>query len=133
VTLPELALVLALTGLLAAVAWPAALRARDRAAVRAASRVVAAAFDAARARALLHGTTATVRLLPDSGAVRLEAPGWSRRLSIGAPFGVTLHATRTVLAYGPNGLAYGAANLRAIVARPRAADTLWVSRLGRVR
>jgi hypothetical protein len=46
---------------------------------------------------------------------------------------VALEATRDSLAYGPDGLGVGAANLRLVLRRGAAADTLSVSRLGRVR
>jgi hypothetical protein len=46
---------------------------------------------------------------------------------------VRLAATRDSMAYLPLGLGYGAANLRAVLTRGRASDTVFVSRLGRVR
>jgi hypothetical protein len=48
------------------------------------------------------------------------------------PDGLTMRTTRDSLAYAPSGLGYGAANLRVIVSRGRSADTITVSRLGRV-
>ncbi len=46
--------------------------------------------------------------------------------------GLTLHATRDSLSYAPSGLGVGAANLRLVLARSARADTITVSRLGRV-
>ena len=47
--------------------------------------------------------------------------------------GVRLGATRLELRYTPNGLGYGASNTRLTIGRGRSADTVIVSRLGRVR
>jgi hypothetical protein len=46
--------------------------------------------------------------------------------------GVRLHATRDSMAYGANGLGVGAANLRLVLSRGARADTITISRLGRV-
>ena len=46
--------------------------------------------------------------------------------------GLTLEATRDSLSYAPSGLGVGAANLRLVLRRSARADTITVSRLGRV-
>ena len=46
--------------------------------------------------------------------------------------GLSLEATRDSLSYAPSGLAVGAANLRLVLKRSARADTITVSRLGRV-
>jgi hypothetical protein len=46
--------------------------------------------------------------------------------------GLTLEATRDSLSYAPSGLGVGAANLRLVLTRSARADTITVSRLGRV-
>ena len=46
--------------------------------------------------------------------------------------GLTLAATRDSLSYDPSGLGVGAANLRIVLTRSARADTITVSRLGRV-
>jgi hypothetical protein len=56
-----------------------------------------------------------------------------RRLHLRARHGVRLSASRDTMAYAPPGVGHGAANLRVILTRGRAADTVVVSRLGRVR
>jgi hypothetical protein len=51
----------------------------------------------------------------------------------GADLGVTLEVSRDSVIYGPSGRGYGATNTTLIVRRGSAADTVTVSRLGRVR
>jgi hypothetical protein len=55
------------------------------------------------------------------------------RRRLGAVHGVTLSATRDSMAYAPSGMGYGAGNLRLVLRRRAAAETVFVSRLGRVR
>jgi type II secretory pathway pseudopilin PulG len=132
-TLVEQLLVIALLGTLLAIAVPAAVAQLDRIAVRAASRELADAFAAARDHAVATGRRTAVRLHPRDGAVVVHAGADTldvRRL--GAVYGVTLTATRDSMAYAPSALGWGAANLSARLSRHRAADTVTVSRLGRV-
>jgi hypothetical protein len=56
-----------------------------------------------------------------------------RKRDIGAAHDVLLLATRTRMSYSATGIGYGAANLSVVVRRNRAVDTVFVSRLGRVR
>lgn len=51
----------------------------------------------------------------------------------GSELGVTITATRDTVVYGPSGRGWGASNTSIVVARGRWADTIFVSRLGRVR
>jgi hypothetical protein len=46
--------------------------------------------------------------------------------------GVHVAATRDSMAYAPDGLGLGGANLRLVLSRGARADTIMVSRLGRV-
>jgi hypothetical protein len=55
------------------------------------------------------------------------------RAALGHAHGVALSSTRDSLAYDVRGLGYGAANLTMIARRGAAAESLVVSRLGRVR
>ena len=47
--------------------------------------------------------------------------------------GVTLEASRDSIAYAASGLGWGAANSTVVARHGVAAETVWVSRLGRVR
>jgi Tfp pilus assembly protein FimT len=133
-TLVELVVALTVAAVLAAVAVRAAGYARDGAAVRAAGAELRGAFGAARALAVRRAARTAVRIDAAAGLVRVHAGGDTlRRLALAARYGVRLVATRDSMAYAPPGLGVGAANLRVIVMRGRAADTVTVSRLGRVR
>jgi hypothetical protein len=50
-----------------------------------------------------------------------------------ARHGVRITATRDSMAYDARGLGTGAANLSLVIRRGRVTDTLYVSRLGRIR
>jgi prepilin-type N-terminal cleavage/methylation domain-containing protein len=133
-TLVELVVVLAMAGILVAIAIPRLGAAVDRAATRGAAADLTALFAAARDRAIASGSATAVSIATSTrtvsvrtrGAVRLSRP-------IGALYGVSLAANRDSMTYDPRGIGFGAANLSIVVRRGRAADTLAVSRLGRVR
>ncbi|MGH7711778.1 MAG: prepilin-type N-terminal cleavage/methylation domain-containing protein [Gemmatimonadaceae bacterium] len=132
-TLLEVLLVVSLAGILAALALPPYVALRDRASVRAAVTASVAAFDAARALALTRGRHAAVRI--DTAGARIVVHSFQDTLllvSLGTAWGVSVSASRDSSAVAPDGLGYGAANLRLILARGAAADTITVSRLGRV-
>ena len=133
-TLVELVLAMAIiaiasyTGLHALRACLDHIAARD--AVQAASSMVARARDQAVA---LH-TPVSVRI--DTATATLELlsrAGTLGRLALGSLHGVALATTRDSISFDLRGLGYGAANLTLVARRGSAAETLVVSRLGRVR
>ena len=133
-TLVELCLVLTIIGLVSTIAVRQMGLYLDRAAVRAA--VVEAAAVVARARDEAVAQRAPVSVRFDTGADALElrmAGAVLSRAALGHAHGVSLSANRDSLAYDLRGLGYGAANLTLIARRGRAADSLVVSRLGRLR
>ncbi len=108
--------------------------AADVAAVHAAAAEVRAAFAAARGLAVRRAERAAVRLDTVGGGVAVHLRGDSvLRRPLGALYRVRLSATRDSAAYGGTGLGYGSSNLRVLVRRGAAAETVVVSRLGRVR
>ena len=133
-TLPELLIALALLGILAALAIGAAARVVDQARARGAAAEVRAALGLARRAAVLRGERTAVRFdtARAAVAVHVRADTLASR-PLGALHGVRLAATRESTAYGGDGLGFGAANLRVIVRRGAAAETVTVSRVGRVR
>lgn len=131
-SLLEVTVAVAVVGVVTAVTVPPALRFRDRWLARGARDDVALLLAAARWRAQVSGRAVTVRLGPRDLVVA-EQPGWRLARAVGAAYGATLASNRPTLTYRADGLAAGAANLTAVLARGTARETLRVSRLGRVR
>lgn len=125
--------VLTLLGLLVAIAVRSGASLLDDAAVRTATRAAADAFGTARDHAVSSGRRVAVRI--QQADLRLVVHSESDTLSrhLLGNHHVTIESSRDSLAYAPSGLGWGASNLRLIVRRGSAADTLTVSRLGRVK
>jgi Tfp pilus assembly protein FimT len=128
----EQIIVLTLLGLLTLLAMGSGAPLLEAAAVETAARESAALFALARDHALSSG---------ERTAVRMDVPGSRLIVHVGndtlaqADFrqrGVRLSATRDSMAYAPSGLGVGAANLLLVLQRGGRADTITVSRLGRV-
>jgi type II secretory pathway pseudopilin PulG len=133
-TLPEAIVVLCLLGILAAVAGLRVAELRDRIGVRAATTEAVATFAAARRWSLSRSVRTAVTIDTAAAALTVRSFGDTvvlRRL--GASHGVSLAASRDSMAYAPNGLGYGASNLTLVLRRGASAETIVVSRLGRVR
>ena len=134
VTLIDQLLVLVLLGVLLALAVHTGARLRDRLAVRTAASAVRDALALAREHAVAGGQRVAVRFARVDGTVTVHAADDSLlRLRLAETHGVSLSATRDSTAYLPSGLGVGGANLSLVLQRGEAADTVIVSRLGRVR
>ncbi|MEO7457997.1 MAG: hypothetical protein ABIY52_17200 [Gemmatimonadaceae bacterium] len=133
-TLVELALVLVVIGLTAAVGIRQVHLYLDRIATRDAVRAAGALVERARDEAIALHTVVSVRVDTASASLELLASGVPpARTLLGAMHGVTLSTSRDSITFDVRGLGYGAANLTLVTRRGRAADTLTTSRLGRVR
>jgi prepilin-type N-terminal cleavage/methylation domain-containing protein len=133
-SLLEMMIVLVIVGILTAMSFPKLVSMAETASVHSASAEILAELATARQMAIAHGTRVAVRIEPLSARLTIASRTdtiLSRR--VGAAHHVTLDVTRDSIAYSPTGLGYGAANTRIIVRRGHAADTLFVSRLGRTR
>lgn len=133
-TLLESTLVLTLIGIVSSTAVPAFARLRDRATVHGAtSALVSTLADARHHASRWHRRTA-VRFDTAAGRAVVHAGNDTlARAMLHDVFGVTLATTRDSIAFYPTGLGFGAANTRLIVARGAAAETVTVSRAGRVK
>ncbi|HEY6220446.1 MAG TPA: hypothetical protein VIV65_10340 [Gemmatimonadaceae bacterium] len=133
-TLAEMCLVLAIFAALMAIAIPRVRAAVDRAAARGAIRDAGSQFAFARRAALTRRALVAVAIDTGRGliVVRCGTSTLAAR-GIASAYGVRLSSTRDSMSYDPGGLGYGAANLSLIARRGAAAETLLVSRLGRVR
>jgi Tfp pilus assembly protein FimT len=133
-SMPELVAVLVLTAILLGVAVPRIHLAAERAAVRGAVADVVATLSTARQLAVSHRDAVSVSIDAGAGTIRVLRDGTTvMTRAIGSAFGVTLRSSRDSLAYDARGLGTGAANLTFVVLRGITADTVVVSRLGRVR
>ncbi len=133
-TLPELLIVLTITGTLTALAAPRVQQARDHAIVRDGVTEIVATLRAARSAAQRRDARAVVAFDTAAAAALLTVERDTVLIhQFGAELGITLEASRDTIIYGPSGRGYGAANTTLIVRRGTAADTVTVSRLGRVR
>ena len=133
-TLLELFIVLAMAAVVMAVAIPRLATSIDRVSVRSATADVTTTLGAARTMAMAIRAGVAVDVDTTSGVLRVRRGAemlFSR--NIGHAHGVTLGASRDSLAFGPRGLGRGAANLSIVIRRGAAVETVFVSRLGRVR
>ncbi|HEX6060347.1 MAG TPA: GspH/FimT family pseudopilin [Gemmatimonadaceae bacterium] len=130
----ELAIVLVVLGVILGLAMPDLRSAGDAASVRSAVTSTVATLVAARHTAIARGAMSTVRVDTARGRILVLAAAETVLVrDLRDAHGVRLGATRLELRYTPNGLGYGASNTRLTIGRGRFADTVIVSRLGRVR
>ena len=86
--------------------------------------------------AVLHATRARLTISADTLRIdRLEGAGWEPwwRRPGPASHGVLLQVSNPIVVFGPNGMAWGASNTTIIVRRGSQAETITVSRVGRVK
>jgi Tfp pilus assembly protein FimT len=132
-TLLEVAVVVGLIVLLLALGLPSLRGVVDRIAVQGAAADAMAAFATARHLAIRRGTRVAVTIDESRAVLRVIARNDTLLRALGDVHGVVLEASRDSMAYTPIGLGYGGANLRIVLRRGRAAESVYVSRLGRVR
>lgn len=133
-SLIELIMMISVAAILLAVTVKSGAGLLSRSAVRAAVLGARDAFAAARNQAMATGERTAVRIHAADGRIAVHAGAdTSQQFPLGDLYRVTLEASRDSMAYSPTGLGWGASNLRLVVKRQAAAETLNVSRLGRVR
>jgi Tfp pilus assembly protein PilE len=134
ITLAELCLVISIIGLMTLIASRQLVLYLDRAAARSAVAEAASVVVRARDEAIAQRAMTTVRVDTSSAALELRARGVPiSRTALGHAHGVRLSSNRDSLVFDVRGLGFGAANLTMVARRGSAAETLVVSRLGRVR
>ena len=133
-TIIELTVTVCILSILSAIAIPWAGEVLDRVKVRGATFEIESLFSAARHIAIARSAHATVDIDTVARTISVSVGSDTvRKREIGAAHDVLLSASRTRMSYSATGMGYGAANLSVAVRRNRAADTVFVSRLGRVR
>ena len=133
-TLPELLVVLLIVALMTSFVLPSLKRGFDRIEVRGAGRELLMLFFSTRAAAITSGRRTAVAIDGARGRASMISYGETLLVRpVGALHGVRLAATRDSMTYYPNGLALGGANLSIVVSRGSVAETVLVSREGRVK
>jgi len=133
-TILELVIVVTISAIVLAIAIPPWRRMLDQISVHAAAGDVAAMLSTARAIALAGHAAVAVDIDSVNGILRVSrGPETLVARNIGQTHGVQVGRTRDSLTYDPRGLGRGAANLSIVLRRRVAAETVFVSRLGRVR
>ncbi len=133
-TLVEQLVILVLMGILAAIGTVGLSRILDSVHVHIAAREIADLFAIARDEATSTGNRTAVRVDSTGGRVIVHAgEDTIARYSAADGGDVVLHSSRDSMAYAPSGLGYGAANMSVVVSKGIFAETLTVSRLGRLR
>jgi Tfp pilus assembly protein FimT len=131
--LAELLIVLVIAGVLLLLALPRLSAVLDGFAARSAASELVAVFGTARQVAIQQRRRVSVVIDTAHGVVRVSGEQLLLQRGVEALYGVRVTASRDSMAYDARGLGYGAANLSVVVHRGRVAETVYVSRLGRVR
>lgn len=133
-TVVELVVVLTLAAIVMGIAFPRGLLMLDRLSVQSAAADVRATLHSARSLALAGRTSVAVDIDGPGGVLRIRrGPAIVLTRNIASSHGVRMEQSRDSLAFGPLGLGRGAANLSIVVRRRAAAETVFVSRMGRIR
>jgi type IV fimbrial biogenesis protein FimT len=133
-TILELTVTICILGVVSAIAMPSVGKLLDRIHVRGAVLEIESLFSGARHSAIARSAQTTVDIDTVNQAIYVSVGvDTLRKREIGKDHGVQLSASRVRMSYSPTGMGYGAANLSVYVRRSSSADTVFVSRLGRLR
>jgi|SRR6478672_10504938 len=133
-TIIELTVTICILTVLSAIAIPRVGGFLDKIRVQSAVAEIESLFSTARHIAIARSSEATVDIDTISGVIYVSVAGDTlRKRGVAAAHDVELAANRTQMSYTATGMGYGAANLSVVVRRNAFADTVFVSRLGRVR
>jgi len=133
-TIVELTVTICILGVISAIAMPSVGKLLDSIHVRGAVLEIESLFSGARHIAIARSAQATVDIDTVDQAIYVSVGvDTLRKREIGKDHGVRLSATRVRMSYSATGMGYGAANLSVSVRRSSFVDTVFVSRLGRVR
>lgn len=135
-TVLELMVVTCIAGLLLTLWLPRAARLMDWLKTERARRDITTALAVARHGAVQQATRARLTISADTLRIdRLNAGGWTPwwRLPGPASHGVLLQVSNPVVVFGPSGIGWGASNTKVVVSRGSQAETITVSRVGRVK
>ena len=133
-TIIELTIAMAIASILAGITMLRAGQFLDSIAVRGAVTDIQSMFSLARHVAIARGAQSVLMIDESSGVITVRSQGEDIRVrDVGDAHRVSLSTNRTSITYSPIGVGYGAAHFSLVVSRGSVADTIVVSRLGRVR
>jgi prepilin-type N-terminal cleavage/methylation domain-containing protein len=133
-TIVELTVTICILGVISAIAMPSVGKLLDSIHVRGAVLEIESLFSGARHIAIARSAQTTVDIDTVDQAIYVSVGvDTLRKREIGRDHGVRLSATRVRMSYSATGMGYGAANLSVFVRRSSFVDTVFVSRLGRLR
>jgi prepilin-type N-terminal cleavage/methylation domain-containing protein len=133
-TIVELTVTICILGVISAIAMPSVGKLLDSIHVRGAVLEIESLFSGARHIAIARSAQTTVDIDTVDQAIYVSVGvDTLRKREIGKDHGVRLSATRVRMSYSATGMGYGAANLSVSVRRSSFVDTVFVSRLGRLR
>jgi len=133
-TIVELTVTICILGVISAIAMPSVGKLLDSIHVRGAVLEIESLFSGARHIAIARSAQTTVDIDTVDQAIYVSVGvDTLRKREIGKNHGVRLSATRVRMSYSATGMGYGAANLSVFVRRSSFVDTVFVSRLGRLR
>jgi prepilin-type N-terminal cleavage/methylation domain-containing protein len=133
-TIVELTVTICILGVISAIAMPSVGKLLDSIHVRGAVLEIESMFSGARHIAIARSAQTTVDIDTVDQTIYVSVGvDTLRKREIGKDHGVRLSATRVRMSYSATGMGYGAANLSVYVRRSSFVDTVFVSRLGRLR
>ena len=135
-TLLELIVVLCITAVLLAFWVPRAAALMDWLATERAARDVTTALAVGRNGAVMQAARVRISFSPDTIRIeRLRGTSWERwwRTPGPASHGVTLEVSNPVVQFGPFGMGWGVSNTKIVLRRGSQAETITMSRVGRVK
>ena len=133
-TILELVLSLSLISILSAIAYPRIGALLDGIHLRGTATEIHSLFTAARHHAITRAERITVQIDTTRAAITLASETDTLRMrGLGDDHGVKLSANRASFTYSPIGIGYGAGNMTIIIRRNARVDSIFISRLGRVR
>src|SRR5256885_10988443 len=135
-TLFELIVLIAIAAMLVSFWVRRGARLMDWIETERAVRDVTTGLDVGRNGAVLQSTRARITLDPDTLKIdRFGAQGWEPWWRTPGPssHGVTLATSNPVVIFGPTGMGWGASNTTVVLRRGSQAETITMSRVGRVK
>ncbi len=133
-TLLEVVVAICIIGILYTIAAPRFTDFRDNLDVSAAANDAESLFAVARRVALTRSTRTSIDIDANRGILSVRVSGDTiQSRNVAELHGVTVWTSRNTVTYSPIGVGVGVSNLSLIFSKGVTADTLTVSRLGRVK